>query len=297
MIHFSCPHCGHQTEVDPSYAGRTGSCAKCGNEITVPSDAASIPLKRHGAPASNRGSGSTVWIVLAVLFVGGGMMFVAVLAVCGVMGFSRAVVAPTVMTSTTTNQRLSCTSNLKQIALAMHNYHDANGAFPPAYTVDENGKPLHSWRVLILPYLEEQLLYEEFNLEEPWDSPQNMAAAAQLPRVYQCPATATGALVTPYVVVNEPGAIFDGDQATAIRQITDGTSNTLLVIEYSLSDILWHEPRDVTLTEMPVPTGDHPDGANAALADGSVRSLPDYLPTASLKGLVTKAGRETVQLP
>ena len=83
--------------------------------------------------------------------------------------------------------RSQCINNLKQIGLAMHNYHDQHKSFPPAYTVDKAGKPLLSWRVLILPYLEQNALYKEFHLDEPWDSPHNRTLIDRMPPTYRCP--------------------------------------------------------------------------------------------------------------
>ena len=80
-----------------------------------------------------------------------------------------------------------CINNLKQIGLAMHNYHARHKTFPPAYTVDKDGKPLLSWRVLILPYLEQDALYKEFHLDEPWDSEHNRALIDRMPTTYLCP--------------------------------------------------------------------------------------------------------------
>ena len=83
--------------------------------------------------------------------------------------------------------RSQCVNNEKQIGLAIHNYIVSHGSFPPAYTHDKAGKPLLSWRVLILPYIEQDALYKEFHLDEPWDSPHNKALIARMPATYRCP--------------------------------------------------------------------------------------------------------------
>ena len=67
-------------------------------------------------------------------------------------------------------QRMTCCGHMSQLTLAFLVYHEVHGSFPPAYTVDENGKPLHSWRVLILPFIEQKALYDKIRLDEPWDS-------------------------------------------------------------------------------------------------------------------------------
>ena len=85
--------------------------------------------------------------------------------------------------------RTVCINNLKQIGLAMHNYHDRHKSLPSAYTVDKAGKPLLSWRVLILPYLDQEALYKEFHLDEPWDSEHNKPLSAMVVKVYRSPAS------------------------------------------------------------------------------------------------------------
>jgi hypothetical protein len=95
---------------------------------------------------------------------------------------------PAVQAAQKAARRAHCQNNLKQIALALLNYEAANGCFPPAYIADKNGKPMHSWRVLILPYMEELALYKAYNFAEPWDGPKNKKLLASCPRCYQCPA-------------------------------------------------------------------------------------------------------------
>ncbi len=84
-------------------------------------------------------------------------------------------------------RRSQCTNNLKQIALAMHNYHASHNTFPPAYSKSPGGNPLLSWRVQILPFLDQKALYDEFHVDEPWDSPHNKALISRMPAVYSCP--------------------------------------------------------------------------------------------------------------
>src|SRR5262249_3525398 len=123
-------------------------------------------------------------------------------------------------------------NNLKQIGLAMHNYHDANGAFPPAALYDKDGKALLSWRGLLLPYVEKDNLYQQFKVDEPWDSPHNKKLLARMPPVYKHPnvkKTSPGG--TFYQVAVGKGTIFDGKRGLRITDITDGTSNTIMVAE------------------------------------------------------------------
>lgn len=162
-------------------------------------------------------------------------------------------------------------NNLKQIGLAFHTYHDAMGTFPTAAIASKDGKPLLSWRVALLPYLEENQLYQQFKLDEPWDSPNNMKLLAKMPRVYGEPIK--GKYETYYQVFTGTGAIFDGPKGIKLNQIVDGTSNTILAIEAG-SAVPWTKPEDVAFDakkELPKFGGLFEGGFHTLLADGSVR--------------------------
>lgn len=81
-----------------------------------------------------------------------------------------------------------CQANLRAIGLALQAYHADHGCYPPAYMADASGRPLHSWRVLILPYLGEPELFRAYRFDEPWDGPNNARLATWMPELYQCPA-------------------------------------------------------------------------------------------------------------
>lgn len=297
MINYSCPHCGHQTQVDPSYAGKSGPCSKCGQTVTIPMVSQDPRAPVAGAGPSSGGSGGTMFMVIAVILGVVALVGVGAAVCCGIGVYNGvSAIGPAMTSAQGAAKRVQCSNNLKQIALAMHNYHDVNGSLPPAYTVDETGRPMHSWRVLLLPYLEEQALFDEFNLEEPWDSPQNLAAASRMPDVYGCPSDENGGSMTSYVVINEPGGMFDADQTTKFSEVADGLSNTVMVIETTGSGIPWNEPRDLTQSEAPL-LSRHANGFNAALADGSVRFLPPQLSRKLFNDMVTREGGEVVELP
>jgi len=142
-----------------------------------------------------------------------------------------------------------CQNNLKQIARALRMYHDRFGRFPPAYIADADGKPMHSWRVLILPYLEYQALYNQYDFTEPWDGPNNRKLAATVPVMYQCPSVMNDGTTTNYVAVTGPGTAWPGDKSTTLADFRDGEANTILLVESPASDIHWMEPRDLSLEE------------------------------------------------
>jgi prepilin-type processing-associated H-X9-DG protein len=194
--------------------------------------------------------------------------------------------------------RLACQNNLRQITLALHNYHDTYGRFPPAVVRDRNGKPLYSWRVVVLPFLEQDSLYREFHLDEPWDSDHNRRLLDHMPKVYADP-TEPSASMTVYQVFTGPQTAFEDPKGQNLSSFTDGPNNTLLVVEAAQA-VRWTEPVDLTFDPQgPLPPLGHRHGAgfNAALADGSVRFLPGDLGEQTLRALITRNGKEPVKLP
>ena len=116
-----------------------------------------------------------------------GFTLIELLVVIAIIAVLIALLLPAVQSAREAARRAQCVNNLKQIGLAMHNYASANGGFPPAAIVDPRGKPLLSWRVAILPYLDANPLYAKFKLDEPWDSPHNKELLKYMPAVYGCP--------------------------------------------------------------------------------------------------------------
>ncbi len=203
------------------------------------------------------------------------------------------------------SRRATCTNNLKQIGLAMQSYHDANGTFPAVARYDASGKPLLSWRVLILPYVEERVLYEQFHLDEPWDSPHNKPLADRMPSVFRCPSAALPSRsLTTYMVVVDPRSIFTGEASgVPFSSVSDGTSTTLLVVE-AASPVLWTKPADLSIAALDRPLGagsKHPGGFSAAMADGSVRFIrtsgDDAISPQDFRAMVTRDGHEAVAGP
>ena len=112
---------------------------------------------------------------------------IELLVVIAIIAILIALLLPAVQQAREAARRTQCKNNLHQLGLALHNYHDEYQCFPPAYTVDPDGKPLHSWRTLILPYLEHGPLYATIDLSKPWDDPANKAAYATNIQAYRCP--------------------------------------------------------------------------------------------------------------
>jgi len=203
-----------------------------------------------------------------------------------------------------------CPNNLKEIGLALHNYHDTYGAFPPAYVPDKNGRPMHSWRVLILPFMEYRVLYDLYDFGEPWDGPNNRKLMAEVPHYYVCPSrTASNAQSRSqpsYFAVVGPKTMWPEAESRRIKEIqgADGTSQTLLVIEAHVPDVAWSEPRDLSFDEAmrllssqdSSRLGGHLiedffyerySGRHAVLADGSVHFLRPGLPRDTAAAVLT----------
>jgi hypothetical protein len=201
--------------------------------------------------------------------------------------------------------RMQCSNHLKQIGLALQNYHDQYGSFPPAYIRDAKGKPMHSWRVLILPFIEQRQLYEKYRFDEPWDGPNNSKLHNEIVSVFCCPSRSDKQprTETSYVVVVGSQTLWPGTKATKLSDVTDGTSNTIMAVEVANSGIHWMEPRDLHIVQMPLainpPRGQgissyHPNTAWAVFADGHTAALRTDTPPKTLHALLTAAGGEQI---
>jgi hypothetical protein len=194
----------------------------------------------------------------------------------------------------TAQQRTLSSNNLKQLALAMHNYHDANKGFPAQASLDKQGKPLLSWRVHLLPYLAEEELYKEFHLDEPWDSEHNKKLIARMPPVFTSPGLKAEAGKTTYLAPVGPDTLFAGPKGLKISEITDGTANTIMLVEAADDRaVIWTKPDDLTIDPKQPLRGlglKYNDAFLAALCDGSVRIIPKTIDANVLKAAFTPRG-------
>ena len=183
-------------------------------------------------------------------------------------------------------------NNLKIIGLAMHAYADTyRGTFPAAAIYSKDGKPLLSWRVAILPFLDQGNLYKQFKLDEPWDSAHNKKLLDKMPKAYAAPGVDTkGPHMTFYRVFSGPGTIFDGKLGQRITAIPDGLSNTILVVEAG-EEVPWTKPGLLPYDAgKPLPKlgGVFKDGFTVLLADGSVRFLRRDADVQLLRAAITR---------
>jgi hypothetical protein len=225
---------------------------------------------------------------------GAGLSAAAPLAASALFGV-RTAFRPITMQSAWRSQSMN---NMKQIALAMHMYIDTNKTVPPAFKADTEGKPLLSWRVLILPYIGQDSLYRRFKLDEPWESEQNKKLLDKMPALYKSHGSNTGGAKTNYLGVRGEKAFFTGKNGIKMSDIKDGTSNTIMVVETADEKAVpWTKPDDFECDEQdPIKglVGLQSDGFLAALADGSVRLISAAIDKETLQALFTRNGGEVI---
>lgn len=217
------------------------------------------------------------------------------------------VLVPAVQKVRQAAERMTSSNNLKQIGLAAMNYNDSTEAIPANIVDKKTGKPLLSWRVALLPYLDgEEELYKSFKLDEPWDSPHNIKLARRQVKTYSFPGETVardnqGLVLTPYQVFTGPKSAFEPGKKINYQNITDGSSQTILAVECK-NQVVWTKPDDIPFQPgrdfPPLPNwlgGNTPNGFQAVFFDGSVRLVPYDVPPATLKAMITINGGEEIR--
>lgn len=224
------------------------------------------------------------------------------------------------------NSGSTCVSNLLKIGLALHQHHDTLGSFPKAAIANQEGRPGLSWRVAILPFLGEKVLYDKFKLDESWDSPHNRQLLAQMPAVYACPRASAGdSTFTVYQAFTGHGAFLEPAYDKTLEQvwwtgddgvkhyrgepqggipfaaISDGTMNTLMVVE-AKQGVPWTKPEDLLFDkDKPAVSlqgagSAHSGGFYVVFVDASVWFLPSSIEPSLFHALITRSGNEVVSL-
>lgn len=296
-VDFQCPHCQARTIVEDAYCGQTGPCFSCGKPVSIP-EVGRAELLARNMPRQRRGT----WLPIAGVLASG----LLILGLTVLIGFN--LLLPGFRAVRARSSLARCNINLIRIYQALQQYHFEHGSYPPAYTVDANGKPLLSWRVLILPQLNEQELYRQFKLSEPWDSPDNIALGTRMPAVFHCdsdPLLGVGEESSYFVVVG-PRTLFPGATAKSQSDIRDDPSQTLMLVECHGSKVHWARPLDVSVAALKLGVNgasvsqdlrvrsEHPDAACVLCADGSIRRLSDLLLTDILVAMSTIDGQESI---
>lgn len=208
---------------------------------------------------------------------------------------------PAVQAARTAARRMSMSNNMKQVMLALHNYHDTFNRLPPAAITDEDGNPLLSWRVAILPFIEEQALYQKFHLDEPWDSEHNLPLSKELPAVYGSPnmQTPAGTTVIQAVVGEDIG--LRPLKQTGFRDFLDGLSNSIMIMQVDAdAAVVWSKPGDLEI-DMDSPLehlgNAEMGGFHVGMADGAVKFISKNIDLELFKKMLTRAGAEPIDIP
>ena len=298
---FTCPYCFKKTLVLESLAGQRGPCVSCGKIITVPEPPsklpeAAAPIGSAFVPATQLKKRSESRML--ALRIGGLTLGIIAFSTLMIFGFW-----PTFKGLKARRDAIACMSNLQRIAQALNAYAAEHGTYPTPVVTDATGKPLYSWRVLLLPYLGEANLYANFKLNEAWDSPTNAQLIAQCPNVYISPGSNSAGSFANYVLVTGTGTIFPPTGPLKPAQINDGLDRTLLVVETDNATSDWSMPFDIDITKSNSRIGasgtgsiggTHAEGAAAVFANEESAWLSIDLPAAIVDAAITPNGNESI---
>ncbi|HEY7330890.1 MAG TPA: DUF1559 domain-containing protein [Gemmataceae bacterium] len=226
---------------------------------------------------------------------------VCTLLSCGIVipvtSMSVGLLLPAVQKVREADNRKTSINSLILLGLGMQHYQMVNGGrFPAAAICDKEGKPLLSWRVAILPYIQQEHLYNQFNRDEPWDSPNNKKLIARMPLIYKLPGDETpSSNTTHYQVFVGNGAAFDKTRGHLLQEFRDGRSNTILIV-VAENAVPWTKPEDLEFDPrspiLPLMSGHFQGGFLVILGDGSIHVIPQDISENSLKAAITRSGGE-----
>ena len=215
----------------------------------------------------------------------------------GIIGLLIALLLPATRSAGPAARRAQCLNNLRNIALALHSYEQAHNALPPSYTVDVQGRPLHSWRTLILPFLEQESLYQTIDLSKPWNDSANAKALETGVSIFRCPAAVGPKNTTTYLAIASPNGCLNLNEPRRLAEITDAHASTLMIIEAGDENAIpWmaHADADESLVMSlgPATKLHHAGGMNACFVDGAVRFLKASTPALVRQALMSISGND-----
>lgn len=299
---FICPHCFDKKWVDDAYAGQRGPCANCGRMISLPTKSGTGskgPLPSPPDPSNLKMSRSSVWFLRKQVWISLALGMV----LFGILAASMMVLQPGLKSMQEQRNLVGCRNNIQKIAIALQSYCDKHGTYPPPVITDAAGKPLYSWRVLLLPFLGYPDLAKDFNYNEAWDSSQNMAVVRRMPSVFASPASADaqGMGETTYMLLTGNNTLFPPTGPLSSKDVSDPPGETLLVVEVRNGGLSWTQPGDIDVAKLKYQIsaagkdavgGNHKGGAVVATVDGKSAVLPERLAGSTFRALVTPAGGE-----
>lgn len=280
-IPFECPHCGKRTQVANQYAGQSGPCGECGQTVTVPA------LQGQPSSTSRRGDSKMSALVLVLLVGFGGLLLL--------VGAAVAVFLPATRAARSAARRVASMNNMKVILLGMHNYHHKHKSLPPAVIADATGKPMHSWRVLLLPYLDQQALQGRYDFSKPWNAGQNAFVRRSQVQYFISPdAPATPQAFTNYFLITGKGTPFEAGRAPTLQELN--RFGRVLIVEAKGLNVEWTEPQDIDINDAVklLKAGNLTDSSGkvrVGYSDGSVQTLNTGVAIAALERMVERAAQ------
>lgn len=235
-------------------------------------------------PPAASGGPSVALIIAIVLGV-----FLVLALLCG--GVLVALLLPAVSAARNAAQTAMSTNQLKQVGLAVHNYHSAYRELPPAFVTDSSGNPMWSWRVSLLPFLEEQGRWEQWHQDQAWDSAANSPLNLPLPATYASPSDQDPTSDQTHVfAVRHPSGMMSGQPGLTFADTSDGLSNTILAVYLPDRTTSWSAPEDITLQELQTEFAKASPGKQVLvlLGDGSVIRFAEPLDPTAVEALVTR---------
>jgi hypothetical protein len=282
---FTCPNCHTSTQVEDCYSGHEGACVTCGKTIKIPD----FEVSENQSSERAQKYSLPMFISIGV---------VAVIVTC--LGFLLIRAGGDAVQRMAANRGLSdSVSNLRKIAAALNAYSSDHGTYPPPVVTVGNNR--HSWRVLILPYLNENALHSEYNFDEAWDSPNNLGVATDIPAVFQNQKHANfGAWQSDYFFITGSGTLFPDSGPLSPDQIRDDVGQTLLLVEarrVGEGGMYWSEPVDVKTQGLLAKGysdlgGVLEGGFTIATVDGKAHFVSDTTDPLVLRALITANGGE-----
>jgi len=294
-IPFTCPHCDHFAIVEERFAGQTGPCTNCGIATTVPRSPDAADEKKALEDVERRDK-EALPVLLSSL---GVMVGIVALVLVGAV----AVVWPMVVRREHGKKIKSCSANMARIGMALMQYHQDYGAYPPPYIRDAKGKPLLSWRVLLLPYLGDggQKVYASLDRTKAWNHPRNRSITSKPFALFTCPLGQPGK--TNHMAITGRGTVFDPTRKTSKTNVKDGLARTICIVEVASSPIGWAEPVDLDINRISFKvnatpgkdiSSQHRGGVcHATCCDGTVRSVHRTTKSAILRAMATIDGGES----
>lgn len=204
---------------------------------------------------------------------------IELLVVVSIIGTLCSLILPAIRTSRPAGLRMECLNNMRNVSIALQMYRQSHGGqFPPAYTTDEDGRPLHSWRTLILPYMDDQRLFDSIDLTRPWNDPVNAAALAQIPPYYRCPAAGLSGNLTTCAAITDLEGRFTADASTQITDESEQNIPRLLLVDLPIDRAVpWMSPQDAFVHDLFSISAQsklaHPGVVVISHSDGSVSTV------------------------